>query len=126
MAFDPEFITKMKERIENDIKGIEAELSRFAHRNPKSTEDDYETDFEDIGNKEDENAAEVARYSDNLSLENTLEKALRDAKKTLERIEAGTYGVCKYCKEDISNERLEARPTSSACIQCKKTLTQEM
>ena len=126
MAFDPEFIKTMGGLIKEEITGIESELARFAHRNPNSTDGDYQTDFEDIGSSEDENAAEVARFSDNLTLENTLEKALRDAKAALKRIDEKKYGICKYCKEPITEPRLKARPTSSACIKCKKTLTQEM
>lgn len=123
---DQEFVAKMKEQMSEEKKRLEEELSRFAHRNKKATRTDYDADYEDIGDKEDENAAEVARYTDNLSLENALEKALRDVEAALERVEKGEYGVCKYCKTEITEERLTARPTSSACIQCKKTLTQEV
>jgi len=123
---DQDFLEKVKNQLLAEKTKLEEELSRFAHRNPKATKTDYDTDFEDIGSKEDENAAEVARFSDNLSLENTLEKALRDVEGALKRVEEGTYGICKYCKSEISQERLIARTTSSACIQCKKTLTQEI
>ena len=123
---DQEFLDKVKKQLLAEKTRLEEELSRFAHRNPKATSTDFETDFEDIGNKEDENAAEVARFSDNLSLENTLEKALRDVEGALKRLEEGTYGICKYCKAEIGEQRLIARTTSSACIQCKKTLTQEV
>lgn len=123
---DQEFLDKVKTQLLAEKTRLEEELSRFAHRNPKATTTDFDTDFEDIGNKEDENAAEVARFSDNLSLENTLEKALRDVEGALKLIEQGTYGICKYCKAEIGEQRLVARPTSSACIQCKKTLTQEV
>ena len=36
------------------------------------------------------------------------------------RIEAGTYGVCEICEEDISLKRLEARPVTTMCIRCKE------
>ena len=37
----------------------------------------------------------------------------------LECIEDGTYGICEICGEDISLKRLEARPVTTKCIQCK-------
>lgn len=37
----------------------------------------------------------------------------------LQRIEDGTYGVCDECGEDISLERLKARPVTRLCINCK-------
>ncbi|MCX6799924.1 MAG: TraR/DksA C4-type zinc finger protein [Candidatus Falkowbacteria bacterium] len=27
--------------------------------------------------------------------------------------------MCKYCKQEISKERLKARPVASACVSCK-------
>ena len=121
-----EFLDKMKKRLDEEKKGLELELSKFTHRNKKTSETEFKTDFQEIGDKEDENASEVATYSDNLSLEEELERGLRDVESALTLIESGTYGVCKYCNQLIDERRLEARPTSTSCIQCKKTLTQEV
>ena len=41
---------------------------------------------------------------------------IRDA---LERLEMGTYGICDECGEEISDERLRARPVTTLCIECK-------
>ncbi len=40
-------------------------------------------------------------------------------KGALERIENDTYGICDECGEDISEGRLEARPVTTLCIECK-------
>lgn len=37
----------------------------------------------------------------------------------LERIKAGTYGVCEGCKGTISDDVLEAAPESRLCKACK-------
>jgi DnaK suppressor protein len=37
----------------------------------------------------------------------------------LERVENGTFGICEKCGEDISDERLKARPVTTLCIDCK-------
>jgi DnaK suppressor protein len=117
---------ELKKILQDEKERLEKELKSFAHRNPKSTNADFETDFPNLGDKEDENASEVAQYSDNLSLENELEKELRDVDSALKLMDDDVYGQCKYCKQDIDERRLRARPTSSSCIQCKKTLTQEV
>ena len=39
----------------------------------------------------------------------------------IERIEAGTYGICETCESDISIKRLKARPVTTQCIDCKTT-----
>lgn len=115
---------EIQAKLETEKAQLESQLAAFAHRNPKN-KDDFNAEFPQIGDKEDENAAEVETYSTNLTLERTLEAALRDVKKSLERLTKGTYGVCKYCSKEIDAKRLIARPTSSACIECKKRLTQE-
>ena len=48
--------------------------------------------------------------------ESTLIKKIRQS---LEDIENGEYGICEDCGEDISIERLKARPVTSFCISCK-------
>lgn len=47
-------------------------------------------------------------------------KLISKIKDGLDRIEAGTYGVCEECSENISDERLKARPVTTLCIDCKK------
>lgn len=121
-----EFLEKMRSSLEKEKTELERELSNLGHRIPQAAEADYEMNFPNIGDKEDENASEVAQFSDNLSLESELEKSLRDVESALERLEKDEYGICKYCKEEINEKRLEARSTSSSCIKCKKTLTQEV
>ena len=39
---------------------------------------------------------------------------------TLNKINAGTFGVCECCVEDIEVSRLEVRPTATLCITCKE------
>ena len=47
-------------------------------------------------------------------------KLISKIKDALDRLEAGTYGICEECGENISDERLEARPVTTLCIDCKK------
>lgn len=46
-------------------------------------------------------------------------KLIKKIKKALERIENNTFGICESCGEDISVERLKARPVTTQCIDCK-------
>lgn len=120
-----EFINKIKEQLLKEKKSLEKRLASFAHKN-EQVSGDYDADFPQYGSDDDENVREVATYSDNLSLEHSLEKTLRDINKSLERIKQGTYGICKYCGQEIGEKRLEARPVSSACVACKEKLTQKI
>ncbi len=120
------FVTEMKERLEAEKARLRKDLGGFAAPDAKSKDGNYTTTYQDFGDDEDENANEVAAYSNNLPLENELEKELRDVNNALKRIEDGGYGVCKYCDSDIQENRLRARPTAGSCVACKKTLTQEV
>ena len=88
------------------------------------TEDDGErkVKFPEYGDKSDENAQEIGGYTTNLATDKVLESTLRDIDSALERIEKGTYGICKYCGEPIAKKRMIARPVASACIACKTKL----
>ena len=45
---------------------------------------------------------------------------LKKIDKTLNKIEKGEYGDCSVCGEKINKKRLEARPVTDLCIQCKE------
>jgi DnaK suppressor protein len=47
-------------------------------------------------------------------------KLIGKIREALERIENGSYGICEECGNDISKERLEVRPVTTLCIECKK------
>ena len=42
--------------------------------------------------------------------------------RALERIDAGTYGICDMCKNDIPVQRLEAQPFSLLCVACQSKI----
>jgi DnaK suppressor protein len=46
------------------------------------------------------------------------ERRIQDLKRALERMDAGTYGICERCSNWIEFERLEASPESTACGTC--------
>ncbi len=116
---DKSFVKEMEVALLEEKKRLEGELSSIGKETGKVI-DDFDTNFPDYGDKEDENAAEVATFSDSLSLEKTLEGKLHDVLRALDRVKKGTYGKCKYCGEEIDPRRLQARPESGSCVKCKK------
>lgn len=114
---DAKFLEQQKKNLEERRDKLQTELDSVRGDDIKN-----EADYPDYGDSEDDNSAEVAAFSTNLSLESTLEKALRDVNDALQRIEDGAYGICKYCKQEIDERRLLARPSSSACIKCKEEM----
>lgn len=119
-----ENLKKIKEQLETEQEKLEAALRAFTTKS-RHNPNDFNAVFPQFGEKDEDNAAEVAAYSDSLTLERNLESTLRDIKNALERINHGTYGICRYCKNPIDEKRLLARPTSNSCVECKKQLTGE-
>lgn len=51
-------------------------------------------------------------------VDEVLRAEIQQIRLALLRIENGTYGTCALCREEISRERLEARPIATRCIKC--------
>jgi RNA polymerase-binding protein DksA len=117
----PSVLDKIKALLEQEKLRLEKELSVLGGSETKET-----IYPETGGSSDDDNAAEITEYADGISLADRLQSELRDTIKALEAVAKGTYGTCKYCGKEIDIKRLEARPTSSSCIDCKKSLTQEL
>jgi len=116
MTLNKEILSEFKKILLEEQSRLEKELSLLGK--PTGIPGDYETTFEDMGNHEDENASEVEEYADNLALENSLEKQLRETCEALERVENGTYGFCENCQKNIPLERLRAYPAAKTCLHC--------
>lgn len=46
-------------------------------------------------------------------------KLIAKVQEAIKRIDDKTYGMCEHCGEEISDKRLEARPVTTSCIDCK-------
>jgi DnaK suppressor protein len=50
---------------------------------------------------------------------------LREVSAAIRRIDAGTFGVCSSCEEEITPKRLAAVPWAALCIGCQETADRE-
>jgi RNA polymerase-binding protein DksA len=75
--------------------------------------------------------AELARDAEddafsNLVVDTNLAEVDRDVAElraidaAMQRISAGTYGICIDCGQEIPEERLNAEPTAARCIRCQE------
>lgn len=55
-------------------------------------------------------------------IEEDAQSQLREVEEALARIEAGTYGTCSACGKRIPEERLEAVPWTTLCIEDARKL----
>jgi DnaK suppressor protein len=63
--------------------------------------------------------AATAERTEVLGLVESLKGQLASVDKAIVKVEDGTYGSCDNCGQPIPPARLEARPSSVLCIDCK-------
>jgi DnaK suppressor protein len=64
-------------------------------------------------------AAATAERSEVLGLVENLRGMLEDVDRALARTADGSYGSCQKCGKAIGADRMEFRPTSRLCVECK-------
>lgn len=80
-----------------------------------------ETAFPELG---DQASAEIDRNF-TLRLRDRERKLLKKIEDAIEKIDTGTYGICESCGQPIGLSRLEARPVTTMCIDCKTEQEEE-
>ncbi|HZD24282.1 MAG TPA: TraR/DksA C4-type zinc finger protein [Acidimicrobiia bacterium] len=73
----------------------------------------------DFGGSFADAASVTAERTEVLGLVDSLKSQLDDIDSALTRIENGTYGTCANCGNEIGADRLEFRPASVLCVECK-------
>ena len=81
-------------------------------------------DLEAFPDVSDQASAEVDQNF-SMRIRDREQKLLKKIDEALDRMKAGTYGICERCEEDIPYKRLKARPVTTLCIECKTLQEQE-
>jgi RNA polymerase-binding protein DksA len=86
--------------------------------NPVSLEE--ETEEESFDNHLADVATATYMRELDFTIEDNIEHLIAEIDAALERIDEGTYGTCVRCGNTIAEERLEAMPYATMCIECKR------
>ncbi len=110
-----------KEKLEEELILLENELSSLGTKNPKTG--DWEasvslgTAQDDDHSDPNDNADDQEEFGERTAILSDLEIRYNNIKKALERIEKGTFGICEVSGNKIEEERLDANPASTRCIE---------
>jgi RNA polymerase-binding protein DksA len=95
---------------------VERAISNLREDHPGSIDDEAE----EVSGSSDNHLGDTASVTLDREIDYTLEEnsgqVLGEIDAALKRIEDGTYGICTACGETITEERLEAYPWASLCI----------
>ena len=107
--------------IEQNKQKLLAEKANLESLLARVEDKDGQPKYPDYGNSEEDNDAEVMQYETNIAEEHDLEPKLERVIAALQRIDNGSYGLCKIGGEEIPEARLVAVPEAENCIAHDKT-----
>jgi DnaK suppressor protein len=115
MAVDVEqFQTLLEEERRRVLDAID-----YLHKeNPGSSQDGAHEESSD--NNLADTATETLDREIDSTLEENSENVLAAIDAALQRIQDGTFGKCVNCGKEIGDERLEALPWATLCIDCRR------
>jgi len=110
---------RFREALLEERKRVEAAIENLHQENPGTLAEDAgeETAYD---NHLADTATETYDRELDYTLEENSEQILAEIDAALKRIEEGTYGICTNRGEQISEERLEALPWATLCIDCAR------
>jgi len=95
---------------------VQKAIANLRDDHPGSLDDEVEEVAATSDNHLGETASATLGREIDYTLGENSEQVLAEIEAALQRIENGTYGVCRKCGREISAERLEAYPWASLCI----------
>jgi RNA polymerase-binding protein DksA len=105
-------------RLQEERKRVKEAIDYLHEENPGNVQDETQDSTAD------NHPADVATVTFDreldYSLEENEERLLEAIDAALARIDDGTYGICSTCGQPIGEERLEALPWTTQCIDCKR------
>jgi RNA polymerase-binding protein DksA len=116
---DAKTVTKLRERLEEERRGLSAEMAELEEESFQTTQSDItgeagvDEDFADAG------TATFDREQA-LSIANNIRDLIGQVDRALARMDEGTYGACERCGRPIDPVRLRALPRTLLCAECKR------
>jgi RNA polymerase-binding protein DksA len=101
---------------------IEGAIEYLHKETPGSLEDETEEMMGASDNHLGDAAAGTLDREIDYTLEEHSGQVLVKIDDALRRIEEGTFGTCARCSKPIAEERLEAKPWASLCIDCQRAV----
>ncbi len=112
-------INHFKSLLESEAKNLVGQLEILGRKNPDEKGDWETIRKEDTVDEADELdvADAIEEYENKDAQLSQLEIQLRNVNNALSRIEEGNYGKCTVCGKEIEEDRLNANPSATTCVE---------
>ena len=106
----------VRKELDEEAAGLHADIARVNAGIAERLTDA----ISDAGDDPADAGAKAFEREQDLALSENARGLLDQTERALERIDAGTYGVCESCGQAIGKARLMAFPRATLCVQCKQ------
>lgn len=113
-----------KKQLENFQKQLTEWRTELEEGQNVTMQSMHEQDQNAFPDPTDQASMETDRNFD-LRIKDRERKLIRKIDQAVLRIKEGEFGMCESCGGDISAKRLQARPVTTLCIDCKTEQEQE-
>jgi DnaK suppressor protein len=109
-------VAEVRKELEEEAAGLRVDLAKAASEIAERLGDAVR----DAGDDPADAGAKAFEREQELALAHNAEDLLLQTERALDRIDAGTYGVCESCGKAIGKARLLAFPRATLCVECKQ------
>jgi DnaK suppressor protein len=109
-------LVQVRKELEGEAIGLRADIAQSASQIAERLGDAVVS----AGDDEADTAASAFEREQDLILTQNAQDLLDQTERALDRIDAGTYGVCESCGKAIGKARLLAFPRATLCVECKQ------
>ena len=111
--------TAVRARLEAERGQLQRDIYELTQGDRFVQPADIQNDADGMRNEQADGANMVFEAERNRALTNHAQTQLGQVEAALQRLDAGTYGICARCGKEIGARRLEALPYVTLCIDCQ-------
>lgn len=111
-----EELAEVREELATEIAQLRAEIAEKESELAERLSDSVDG----AGDDPTDTGAKAYQREHDLALAYNTRELLAQSERAIERMSAGTYGVCESCGKAIGKARLQAFPRATQCVQCKQ------
>lgn len=114
--WNAEELEEVRGDLEQEVSGLKQEIERAESEIAERLGDPSDG----AGDDQADTGAKTFEREHEMSLANNARDLLAQNERAIQRIEAGTYGVCERCGNPVGKARLQAFPRAALCVSCKQ------
>ncbi|MET9291718.1 TraR/DksA C4-type zinc finger protein [Streptomyces sp. NPDC003077] len=112
----PEEVAEARTGLEDEVRRLREEIAAAEDALARLMQDSSDV----AGDDEADTGTKNITREHEMSLAANAREMLLQTERALERLDAGTYGLCENCGKPIGKARMQAFPRATLCVECKQ------